>query len=180
MILALAYIVLGAKPISIRRLFLLYVFTVAMAASLLASFRAEHAASLSSQIAIVVTLAVWSYPIVRVVHDLFRGHFGLKAFEPVSICVQATYGLAAVIAFALGLKAFVSPFDAPTLAVLSRIVAVGIMGSVGLTFFGSMLRTGPHVRVSRVVPSSVVYQQIEMSPQYRIRRVSRSRSNGGF
>lgn len=149
MILAVAYVILSAKPISIRRLFMLYVFSTVTAFCFLAAFHAEHAAKLAPQIAIVVTLAVWSFPVVRVLYGAFRGQIGLEAFEPVSGCVQATYGFTTAIAFAAGAKAFVVPFDALTFAALFRLVVLGMAVGIGFAFLVRALRNGPREAFTR-------------------------------
>lgn len=149
MILAFAYIVLGAKPISFRRLFLLYVFSIATADFVLATFHAVHAAMLASQIATFITLAAWSYPFLRVLHNVFRGRIELEALEPVSICVRATYGFAVVITIAAGVKALVAPFDPLTFAAFSQFVVIGLTVSTGFVLLAPPFRRSPRSEVTR-------------------------------
>jgi hypothetical protein len=139
-VLGLMYLIFSAKPISIRRLSLLFVFSLVSTRCLLATLHPGPAAILAPHIATLATLAVWSYPLLKVVHSACRGRIGLESFERVSICVQATYGFAAAIAFAAGVRAFVAPFDPLTFAALSRTVAVALAFGMGFAIVIPMLR----------------------------------------
>src|ERR1700693_262153 len=91
------YVMLTAKPISLRRLCLLYVFLLASARSLLGGVHVEHATSLALTVATTVSLLVWVSPLVRVlVGAVFGTRIALEAFETVSACVQFTYGFVLV------------------------------------------------------------------------------------
>jgi hypothetical protein len=143
MILAFAYFILSAKPISIRRLLLLYVFSSAAVCCVLIILHTAHAATLASQIGIVITLAAWAYPLLCVLLGAFRGHVCLEVFERASICVQATYGLALAIVFTAAIKTFAAPADARSLAELSRLVVVWLAGGIGFALLTSVLRYSP-------------------------------------
>ncbi len=70
---------------------------------------------------------------------------GSTEFERVSACVQATYGLAVVIAHAAGVKAFVAPLDVLRFGVLSRLIVVGLIGGIGFAWVVPMLRHNPRI-----------------------------------
>jgi hypothetical protein len=92
------YVVLTAKPISIRRLCLLYVVLWASARCLLSILRVEPATSLTVAIATALTLTVWVSPLVRVLFGTLLGkRIAVEAFERVSACVQFTYGFVLVV-----------------------------------------------------------------------------------
>jgi hypothetical protein len=130
MILALAYVFLNAKPVSLRRLFLLYIFSFAVARCVLTTLDTKHAATLACQISVVITLAVWVYPLIRFLHAARRGRRGIEVLEPVSICVEATYGVALAFALTACMKVLVAPADALSLAHLSRIAAASLVGGI--------------------------------------------------
>jgi len=92
------YLVLTAKPVSIRRLCLLYVFLLASARCLLSVLHIEDAGSLALGIAAAITLLAWVSPLVRALFGAFFGRLiPLGAFEAVSGCVQFTYGFTLVL-----------------------------------------------------------------------------------
>jgi hypothetical protein len=141
MILALAYVILSAKPISIRRLLLLYILSFAMTDCLLSMLGTKHTTRLDSQLAIAATLAVWSYPLVRFLCGACTGHIALETFENVSVCVQATYGFAAAIALAAGAMAVIAPFNAFALAALAKVVLLGLAGGISFALSVTKLRS---------------------------------------
>lgn len=95
--LALVYIVLAAKPISIRRLFMLYAFLLVLAYVLLGAFHVRNAAGSAMAFAVVITLLVWVSPPVRAIYgSLLAQRAPMEAFVDVSTCVQWTYGFALV------------------------------------------------------------------------------------
>jgi hypothetical protein len=65
MMLAFIYLISSAKPISIRRLCLLYVLAFTSAASVLFFLRAQHAAATALDIGAAITFLVWVFPLVR-------------------------------------------------------------------------------------------------------------------
>lgn len=95
--LALAYIVLAAKRVSLRRLFLLYAFLSAFAYVLLGAFHVRNAAGSAMAFAVAITLLVWVSPPVRAIYgSLLARRAPMEVFVDVSTCVQWTYGFALV------------------------------------------------------------------------------------
>ena len=93
--LGLIYIFLIAKPISVRRLFLLFVLGLMLAPSVLALLHEKDSPSHALAIAASVVLLVWSLPLLRIVHDTIRlRRLSLDALVPVSDVVRWTYGFA--------------------------------------------------------------------------------------
>jgi hypothetical protein len=92
---AFVYIFLIAKPISIRRLFLLFVLGLMSATSLLGIFHVQHSTSYALDIAASVAVLAWTLPLVRILQDTIRLRMlSLDALVPVSGVVQWTYGFA--------------------------------------------------------------------------------------
>jgi hypothetical protein len=94
-VLGLTYFFLIAKPISIRRLFLLFVLGLMLTPSVLAIFHVKDSPSHALLIATSVVLVAWSLPLVRIVHDTVRlRRLSVDALVPVSDFVRLTYGFA--------------------------------------------------------------------------------------
>src|ERR1700676_920013 len=109
MMLGFIYVVLTAKPISIRRLCLLYAVAWASARFLLSILRIEPAASLAVELATTIALLVWASPLVRLLFRVLRGRrVTLEVFETVSACVQFTYGVALLVVPATAVKIWLS------------------------------------------------------------------------
>ncbi len=168
MILALAYIILSAKPISMRRLFLLYVFSLGVAYFLLATFHSEHI-KLPSQVALVITLAVWSLPLLQALHCAFRGHTGLEQFERVSVCVKATYGFAMVFALAAGASVVIAPFGALSFGGLARMVVVATMGGIGFALVVPAISRNPRQGVTEKVSVQRAYRAVSGNSYLRLK-----------
>jgi hypothetical protein len=130
MILALAYVILSAKRISIRRLLLLYIFLFGSACCVLTIFGMEHATKVAWRFALVITLFVWAYPIVRVLRRVSRRQNALEVFQDISIGVQATYGFAAAILF-IGSAMVLFGL---TFAAFTRLMVIGLVGAIGFPF----------------------------------------------
>ncbi len=119
MMLAFIYLISSAKPISIRRLCLLYVFLLASARCLLGVLHVEHAASLALAIATAIGLLVWVSPLVRVLFGaVLDRRIALEAFETVSACVQFTYGFVLVMLPIIALETWLTVPHAPMRAAL--------------------------------------------------------------
>ena len=119
MMLAFIYLISSAKPISIRRLCLLYVFLLASARCLLGVLHVEHAASLALAIATAIGLLVWVSPLVRVLFGAVSDRrIALEAFGTVSACVQFTYGFVLVMLPVIALETWFTVPHAPMRAAL--------------------------------------------------------------
>jgi hypothetical protein len=108
------YVVLTAKPVSLRRLCLLYVFLLASARCLFGFLRVEHAASLALAIATAITVLVWVSPLARVlVGAVFGRRIALEALATVSACVQFTYCFVLVMLPVIALETALTTPHAP-------------------------------------------------------------------
>ena len=126
------YIVLTAKPVSIRRLCLLYVFLLASARCLLSVLHVEHAASLALAIATTISLLVWVSPLARVLFGaVFGRRIALEAFETASACVQFTYGFVLVMVPVIALETWLSVAHAPGRTALIPAFAWACVGGAG-------------------------------------------------
>ena len=89
------YVMLTAKPISIRRLGLLFMLSWVLARTALEVLHPGQAAHFALVFSISLTLFVWILPLARVAYATVRSaRISLNALEPVSLGVQITYGLA--------------------------------------------------------------------------------------
>jgi hypothetical protein len=133
MMLGFIYVVLTAKPISIRRLCLLYVVAWALARFLLSILRIEPAANLSVELATTIALLVWVSPPVRLLFCILRGRrVTLEVFETVSACVQFTYGFAFLVLPATAAKIWLAAPIALTQASLIPAIVMVCAGGLGL------------------------------------------------
>jgi hypothetical protein len=126
------YVVLTAKPVSIRRLCLLYVFLLALARCLLSVLHVEHAANLALAIATAISLLVWVCPLVRVLFGaVFGRRIALEAFESVSACVQFTYGFILVMLPVVALETWLTVPHAPMRAALIPAITWACVSGAG-------------------------------------------------
>jgi type III secretory pathway component EscU len=132
MMLGFIYVVLTAKPISIRRLCLLYIGVWASARFLLSILRIEPAASLAVEIAVAITLLVWGSPLARALFGtIFGKRIALEAFETVSVSVQFSYGFTSAMALVTLFQSWLSAHHALTETSLIQVVALASIGGVG-------------------------------------------------
>jgi hypothetical protein len=106
MALAIIYIFASAKPVSTRRLAVLFVLTLISATLVQAICHFRNAQRESLVVAASLTLLIWSIPPLQVLRDtIHQGSLTLDALRSVSACVQWTYGfvLAAALLFALSM-----------------------------------------------------------------------------
>jgi hypothetical protein len=129
MMLGFIYVVLTAKPISIRRLCLLYVVGWASARFLLAILRIEPSASLAVELATTIALLVWVSPFVRLLFRVLQGRRATpEVFETVSACVQFTYGFILVMLPVGALETWLTVSHAPMRASLTPAIAWASLG----------------------------------------------------
>jgi hypothetical protein len=141
-VLGLAYIFLIAKPISIRRLCLLFVLALISATSMLTILHTKHALSHALTIATSVVLIVWGLPLARIMHDTLRLRaLPLDALVPVSGAVRWTYGFALVVVPTLTIGCLLNPAHRFALAALPQLMAVAaLMGFVFQALFAAWRR----------------------------------------
>ena len=126
------YVMLTAKPLSIRRLCLLFVFSYMSARFLTSVLQAQHEASVALAIATAITVLVWVSPLVRVLFGaVFGRRIALEAFGAVSACVQFTYGFALVMLPLIALETWLSVPHAPVRAALIPAIAWACVGGAG-------------------------------------------------
>lgn len=128
----LMYVVLTAKPISLRRLCLLYAFVLASARCLFGFLRVEHAASLALAIATAIAVLVWVSPLMRVLFGaIFGKRIALEAFKSVSACVQFTYGFVLVMLSVIALETGLTMPHAPMRTALIPAIVWACAGGGG-------------------------------------------------
>jgi hypothetical protein len=94
-VLGFAYVLLTAKPISMRRLSTLFVVALILATLMLGALRVRDSRKDALLAATSVTLIVWITPLLHVLRDSIRRRQpSLDALRPVSIFVRLTYGFA--------------------------------------------------------------------------------------
>ena len=136
--LGFTYVVLTAKPVSIRRLCLLYVFLLASARCLLSVLHIEDAGSLALGIATAISFFAWVSPLVRiVVGSVLDRRIALEAFESVSACVRFTYGFVLVLLPVIALETWHGASHASVQATLIPAIA---WASVGGASFVMMIQ----------------------------------------
>jgi hypothetical protein len=144
------YVVLTAKPISLRRLCMLFAFLLASARSLFGGLHLEHAASLALAIATTITLVVWVSPLARVVFGaVFGRRIALEPLETVSACVQFTYGFVLVMLPVIALETGLTMPHAPMRAALIPAIVWACVGGGGFVMMIQAL-VGTTTRATKV------------------------------
>jgi hypothetical protein len=124
-VLGLIYVFVIAKPISIRRLFMLFVLGLMSTSSVLGIFHVKDSPSRALVIATSVVLLVWSLPLLRIVHDTIRlRRLSLDALVPVSDLVRWTYGFALLVVPTLTIGSLLNPTHHLTLAAMAPLGAI--------------------------------------------------------
>ena len=136
MALALIYIFATAKPFSIRRLTALFVSTLLMATPFLEIFHVRNVRNDALMIGALLTLLVWSIPLLRALRDTVRYRsLSLDALRPVSVFVLWTYGFALAAAPITAMSEALNPTRGLHLGVLLRLLAIA-------SFVALLLRAG--------------------------------------
>jgi hypothetical protein len=136
-VLALIYLALIAKPISLRRLLVHFAAVFVWANFVLALVYATYVPQLALRIATSITLLVWSAPVARALYDtiLFR-KLRLDALQLVSGFIRWTYGLCLIALPMLFVYILLGPnyrinlpalLPALTLAILIAAVLPGVL-----------------------------------------------------
>lgn len=139
--LGLLFVFLTARPISLRRLGLFFLFVLVLSAGMLDVLGARHALSDALITASALTLFVWTFPLARMLRDSARARtLSLDGLQHVSAFVQWTYGiaLAAFPVFAVG--AFFISSHHLMFGMLTRLMliagTVGFIAPIGLSSLG--------------------------------------------
>jgi hypothetical protein len=97
MLLPFVYVMLIAKPVSIRRLCVLFALSTAVAAPILSLAHARHVSAAAMQIASMVTLAAWALPLLRIARTVGRrGALG-GTLRGVSLPILFSYGVSVLL-----------------------------------------------------------------------------------
>jgi hypothetical protein len=136
MALALIYIFATAKPFSMRRLTALFVSALLMATPFLEIVHVRNVRNDALMIAALLTLLVWSTPLLRALRDTVRYRsLTLDALRPVSVFVLWTYGFALTGAPITAVSEALNPTHGLHLGVLLRVLAIA-------SFVALLLRAG--------------------------------------
>jgi hypothetical protein len=142
-VLGLVCVVVTAKPISLRRLTLLFFVTLILSNAVLGVWPVAHHTGRAVIASSSITLLVWSLPLIQeLCETIRRRRLSLRALGPVSGAVQCTYGLAvAALAFVtvggfLGLTQHFTPGS------LLRVVILGMPIGVALHIASKVIAMG--------------------------------------
>lgn len=126
--LALIYLALTAKPISLRRLTVLFAAVFVWTNFMLASAHATYAPQLALRIATSITFLVWSAPVARALYDTIRFRkLQLDALQSVSGFIRWTYGLCLVALPMLFVCILLGPNYRINLATLLQAITLAIV-----------------------------------------------------
>lgn len=123
--LALIYIFVTAKPISVRRLCLLYVFVLGSVHLSLGLVRLEGVASIATVVATSTTLLAWIFPLFQIWRDVIRAErLAPEALNHVPGSVRFTYVCVFAALPLIALRSLVSPIHLMRLEDLAHTIAV--------------------------------------------------------
>jgi hypothetical protein len=134
--LAVVYLLLTAKPISLRRLLLLFMFALIAANLVFAAFQVRHGPHAALATAAGIILLAWSTPLVRLAYGAIRFHMLMpNALAPASGFIVWTYGFALAFAPMLAICALTNRAHEVPLGILARLAAAAF-------FVGTLLPAG--------------------------------------
>ena len=143
----LVYIFLVAKPISIRRLCLLFVLALMLVMTLLSVLHAGDALKYGLAFATSVVLLVWALPLVRAAYNTIRSRgLALEALHPVSDVVRWTYGVALAVVPIMAMGWLLEVTHVLVLGMLPRLMTLAALGGLALllaTSVGIAVRRKP-------------------------------------
>ena len=174
--LAFTYVMLSAKPVSLRRLCALFALSTAVSAMILGILRVPHSSTTAVHVALAITFAAWVLPLIRIVRAMRRRAALREMLSLVSIPVQLTYWSSLLLAPAVmvaGLStrpyAYVISLDA-----VSRGVAVILIGIPLLLMATEVLRRHHLMNRSPVRKISTCETRVatwhRIAPAFRARR----------
>jgi hypothetical protein len=132
-VLAVIYLALSAKPVSLRRLLILFAFALASANLVLVVFHPKHAPNVAFVIAAAVSLLAWSMPLARLAYCAVRFRVLVSdVLLPVSDVIRWTYGFALAAAPMLGVVILVAPTHRLGSIALLRIITVASVAGLAL------------------------------------------------
>lgn len=127
--LAMIYLSLTAKPLSLRRLFCLFIVALIAADAASVELGAKEPLHAAAAVAATITLAAWSAPLARMMyHSIYHRSRWQSALLEVSGFIQWTYCGAAVFLLSISIAVAISPAHHLTLGSLfqSLTLAAGI------------------------------------------------------
>lgn len=174
--LAFAYVMLSAKPVSLRRLCALFVLSTATATVILSILHVPHSSTTAVHAALAITLTAWVLPLIRFARTMHRHAALSEMLSLVSIPVQLSYWSSLLLAPAVivaGLSTrpytYVKSLDA-----VSRGVAVVLIGIPLLLMATEGLRRNHLMNRSPVRQISTCEARVatwhRMAPPFRARR----------
>ena len=129
--LGLIYFVLTAKPISIRRLLILFVVVIGSARCLSGVAHIANAPRVSITTAAALTLLAWLSPLMQAAWETLRTRrLELGALGRASTGVWSTYGLGFLLLVSIASRALLNPNKTLTLAGILELSTIG--GVIGL------------------------------------------------
>lgn len=125
--LGLIFICLTAKPISIRRLSMLFTVALISGRAALALLHVENAPSAGVAVALALTICAWAAPLIRfVLQTLCSGIPSWHVFDSVSNAVKCTYGFVLAMLALVPFQEMLAPTHAVTLSTLLRTIITAL------------------------------------------------------
>lgn len=130
--LAVIYVALSARPVSLRRLIMLFGLALALANVALLLFHVRHTSNAALIVAATITFVAWSAPLGSLVCFVIRFRtIQQDALDRVSGFIRWTYGFAfALLPMVLVCAAASSTHDIPFTELAHLTVAAGLIGFV--------------------------------------------------
>jgi hypothetical protein len=143
-VLGFLFVFLTARPISVRRLSLFFIFVLGLSTGMLVTLGARRAQSDALITATALTFLIWSIPPVRMLRDSIRARtMSPGGLLQVSAFVQWTYGIALAAMPLLSIAAFLIAFHHLTVGALVRLLIVAaLLGLIVPVGFSSLGRSG--------------------------------------
>jgi hypothetical protein len=140
--LAFTYVMLSAKPVSLRRLCALFALSTAASAMILGILRVPHSSTTAVDVALAITFAAWVLPLIGIVRGMRRRAALREMLSLVSIPVQLTYWSSLLLAPAVMVAGLSTrPYTyGISLGAVSRAVAVMLIGIPLLLMATEVLR----------------------------------------
>jgi hypothetical protein len=131
--LGLIYIFSTAKPISLRRLSLLFVSALVLARFVLGVLQIGQASRIATIVSVTLIIGVWIAPLFRLIRDTIRSsRLELCALDSTSGNVQCTYALAPIILTLLVVDGLLNPVHIVTISAVLRSTAIAMPLGIGL------------------------------------------------
>lgn len=120
--LAVVYLTLTAKPLSLRRLLLLFAFALMVANLMFAAVQVRHEPHAALVTAAGITLLAWSLPLVRLAYGAIRFHRLMPSvLAPASGLILWTYGFAITFVPMFAISVMTNRAHEVTLGILARL-----------------------------------------------------------